>query len=76
MGVFQFSLLAHIRRRMVKLGMCIGNSWLDIHTKLGGDWVWPSGYYSRSIPPYLLPSFGVRGHGSLPYQIMNSGVHS
>lgn len=44
-------LLAHIGSRIAKLGVCIGNSLVDLCTKQGGDWVWPSGYWSKSVSP-------------------------
>jgi len=48
---YEFSLLAHIGGRIAKLGVLIGKSFLDACTKLGGDWVWPNGYWGSSISP-------------------------
>ena len=48
---YEFLLLAHIESRTVKLGVLIAKSFLDMCTKLGGDWVWPSGYWDSSISP-------------------------
>ena len=46
---YEFLLLAHIENRTVKLGVLIAKSFLDVCTKLDGDWVWPSGYLDSSI---------------------------
>ena len=43
------SLLAFINIRIVKLSVCIAHWLLEAHTKVGGDWAWPSGYGASSI---------------------------
>ena len=48
---YEFSLLAHIGDRIAKLGVLITKSFHDMCTKLGGDWVWPNGYWDNSISP-------------------------
>ena len=37
--------------------MWVGDSSLCVCTKLGGEWVWFSGYDSKSISPYFKPVF-------------------
>ena len=48
---YEFSLLAHIGGRIATLGVLIAKSFHDVCTKLGGDWVWPSGYRGSRISP-------------------------
>ena len=52
---YRRSLLDHIRGRMSKLGVFIVKSLLDVCSKLGGEWAWPSGYGSRSFFPLFEP---------------------
>jgi len=46
---YEFSLLARIGGRIGKLGVPIAKSFLDVGTKLGGDWAWPNGYWDSSV---------------------------
>jgi len=48
---YRSSLLAHIGGRIVNLGVLIAKSFIDVCTKLGGDWMWPSGYWDSNISP-------------------------
>jgi len=48
---YEFLSLAHFENRTAKLGVLIAKSFLDMCTKLGGDWVWPSGYWDSSVSP-------------------------
>ena len=80
-------LLALINIRIAKLGVCIVHWLLEVCTKVGGDWAWPSGYGDSSVPPNsslpvrhryrpLRPNFGEPRHESLPKQITNLGGRS
>ena len=52
---FLCSLLAHIRAETVKVGVRVARLWHDSCTKLGGEWVYLSGYQGENISPKFKP---------------------
>ena len=48
-------LLGLINIRIAKLGVCIVHWLLEVCTKVGGDWAWPSGYGGSSVSSYFQP---------------------